>query len=177
MILTTEHFLPGTASNLHIFRETLNSNAVEDRLRQICSEINYDLIVFRGEHFRNEHEAILELATALEMPKNYGLDYRNASWNSIDHFVTELQVQPDTWRTRKSASGYLLLYRDPQHLIKSDALVFATLLNILGTSSLKTANGVLPIHLIVGPMIFRHEYFSGLLRVSDQFCEDCQNVD
>ncbi|WP_156339172.1 hypothetical protein [Chondromyces crocatus] len=126
-----------------------------------------------GEHFRDEGDAIREFATVLELPKDYGPDYQNASWHSIDFYVGELQVRPETWRTRKSASGYILLYREPGHLISSDAPGFANLLTALGSGCERMAPDSLPTHLVVGPMTSRHEFFAGLLRVAKQFCAEC----
>jgi hypothetical protein len=178
MILEATHFQTNTDRNIHIFRDGTDIEHVEEKLSTIARELGYSLASLHGDRLTNEAEVLRELAETLGFPsEGYGPNYENLSWNGALDFLRDMRWPPRSPARGKSSKGHIILYSNPSRLISADALEFATLLDALGTGSRVVEGGEMSIHIVVGPMTFRHEYFSDLLSVSRQFCEECQNSD
>jgi len=178
MILEAAHFQTNTNRNIHIFRDGTDLAYVAEKLSTIARELGYSLASLRGDRLTTEAEVLRELAETLGFPsEGQGVNYENLSWNGALDFLRDMRWPPRSPTRGKSSTGYIILYSNPSRLISADALQFATLLDVLGTGSCVVEGGELSIHIVMGPMSFRHEYFSDLLSVSRQFCEACQSSD
>ncbi len=177
MILEAAHFQTDTDRNIHIFRDGTDVEHVEKKLATIARELGYSLASLHGDRLTTEAEVLRELAETLGFPsEGYGPNYENLSWNGALDFLRNLRWPPRSPTPGEPSNGHIILYSNPSHLISANPIEFATLLDVLGTGS-RVEGGELLVHVVVGPMTFRHESFSNILSISRQFCEECQNSD
>ncbi|WP_437981232.1 barstar family protein [Sorangium sp. So ce117] len=167
------HFQGSAERDIHIFRDGVRLEDVEAALRQVARDLAYHFIALRGDRMTNEAEALTEIARAFELPHHDDPGYRRNWDGTADHIMNM------RWRHRPQSPsqfqcGHLVLYCEPAHLIAGDALSFATLLDLLGTRPESSEGREVPLHIAIGPMSFRHEFFATLLKVERHFCHDCQ---
>ncbi len=68
MILEAAHLQTSADRNVHIFRDGIDIEHVEEKIPAIARQLGYNLASLHGDRLTNETEAIRELAEALGFP-------------------------------------------------------------------------------------------------------------
>jgi RNAse (barnase) inhibitor barstar len=95
----------------------------EQNLKVIIAEAGYLLFVIDGDNIKSNEDLFHDLSLILKFP-----DYFGHNWDALYDCLTDL----DWWLPSK---GYLLLYKNPDLLIRNSLQGFTTFINIIKEAS------------------------------------------
>jgi hypothetical protein len=177
-IMDAKHFRSLSDQNIHMLSGEGDVDVLSAEFERIASEIGYQYTVLHGDRMGSETESLQEIEGAFNLPKVASSAYR-LSWDGAADYLGEMRWPAQRQRNDGAAPprGHLIYYREPERLIAADAAVFAILLSMLGSSWKPVPGATVPVHVAIGPLNYRHEFFVNLLLVSRQICSACRDYD
>lgn len=181
--IDANHLKRTVMQNVHIVRWPTSTDQTGQAVARIAAELDFCRATLNGKRIESERDALIELSEAFQFSTVSSVsEGEELNWNTAADLVGDLNWLVHRSNTSSAAGksrGVVLHYREPERLLTTDPIAFATLLDTVGTRSDQLIRAGIPFHIVVGPMPqdYRYEHFINILAISSRLCQACQMVD